>query len=109
MAINIQDSSKVDYTDSNGIRRRVLLPHGITDHEEGIPVSLDADRLYLHCPVDFRRRLMEELWARDLIEPCDYKRPGAPELVRAAITAATKADTLDIITLADQECRKKGV
>lgn len=108
MAIGIQDSSKVDYTDSDGIRRRVLLPHGITSYDEGIPVSVDVDRLYLHCPVDFRRRLTEELWARDLVEPCDFKRPGAPELVRAAIQAATKADTLDIITLATQACSKKG-
>lgn len=106
MTIGTLDSNRVDYRDEHGIKRRVLLPSGVTAHEEGIPVSLDVDRLYLHCPVDFRRRLVEELWARNLIEPCDFLRAGASELTRAAINAAMKADTLDIITLAGQECKK---
>lgn len=102
----ITDMVRVDFVDKNGIQRRVELPTGITDYNEGVPVSLDADRLYMHCSPDFRRKLVEELWARDLIEPCDFKRAGAPELIRAAIQACVKADTLDILTLANNECRR---
>lgn len=102
------DIVRVDFEDSDGIKRRVLLPAGVTEYDEGIPVSVNVDYLYMHCSIDFRRRLVEELWARNLIEPCDYVRPGAPELIRAAIHAATKADTLDILALATKECNKKG-
>lgn len=101
------DGIKADYLDSDGIKRRVLLPAGVTAYEEGIPVSLDADRIFVNSSIDFRRRLVDELWARGLIEPCDFNRAGAPELVRAAIVAANKADTIAILTLAKSDC--KGV
>lgn len=102
----LTESASVDYTDSDGIKRRVMLPVGVTAYEEGIPLSLDVDRLYGDTPLSFRRRLVEELWARGLIEPCHYTRAGAPELLRAAISSAIKADTLDILTLAKSECRR---
>lgn len=101
----IIDARRVDFVDSDGIKRRVMIPPGVTAYDEGIPVSLDADRLYLNCSLDFRRRLVDELWARGLVEPCDFKRPGAPELTRAAVQAALKADTLAILTLADVDCK----
>lgn len=108
MGVITVDFVRTDFTDNDGLKRRVLLPAGVTEYDEGIPLSVDADRLYMDCSINFRRRLVEELWARNLIEPCDYMKPGAAELVRAAISAATKADTLDILTLASKECSKKG-
>lgn len=101
------DAHAVDYTDKHGIKRRVLLPDGVTVHEEGIPVSLDVDRLFEDTTIEFRRRLVDTLWSMDLVEPCDFKRPGAAELVRAAIHSAIKVDTLNVITLATEECRRQ--
>lgn len=97
---------RVDYVDAQGIRRRVLLPAGISDYKEGIPVSLDVDALFGHTSLEFRRALVEELWARELVEPCDFKRPGAAELIRASLLAVVKQDALSIISFANEVCRK---
>ncbi len=91
----------VDYRDNQGIMRRVLLPDGAdSDPTEGIPVSLPVDDLFDHMPLPFRQKLMEELWARDLIEPNDFLRPGALEQIRSAWLSVAKKDSLDIQNLA---------
>lgn len=90
----------VDYTDGDGLQKRVALPPGNKAYEEGIPVSLDLDQLYGDCPLSFRKRLADELFARGLKEPTDFVRPGAAELVRAAVLGAVRRDALDIIGLA---------
>lgn len=90
----------VDYVDSNGLRQRVLLPPGETDVREGIPAGISLDSLYGDCPISFKRRLYEELFAQGLIEPHDFLRPGAAERVRSALLAAVQRDTTDIISLA---------
>lgn len=97
---------KVDYEDRDGIKRRVLIPEGMIDYSEGIPVSLSVDSLYRHCPIEYKKVLTEELWARGLIEPCDYLLPGAAELITAAIRAAVKHDALDIVSFAREDCKK---
>ncbi len=102
----ITDTARADYHDQDGIQRRVELPIGSTSYTEGVPVSLDADRLFPQCSPDFRRKLVAELWARGLVEPCDFMKAGAPELIRAALLACVKSDVLDIITLANNECRR---
>lgn len=104
-AIATASVRRVDYTDKEGIKRRCLIPDGITDYREGIPVSLAVDSLYLHCSLEFRRALVDELWARGLVEPCDFKRPGAAELITAALRSAIKHDALNIISLASEECK----
>jgi hypothetical protein len=91
----------IDYTDTNGIKRRVALPDGVTaDVSEGIPISLDLSALYPHMPLDFVRSLTDELWARDLVEPRHFLAPGAHERIRAALLSVVKEDTLSIITYA---------
>lgn len=97
--------TKVDYTDEFGIKRRVLLPVGDTNVREGIPISLDLDTLYAHSPIEYRRNLTDELWARGLIEPCDFLKPGADDLIRASLLAVAKRDTFDIKTLAREACK----
>jgi hypothetical protein len=101
----IADAGRVDYIDKDGIQRRVLLPSGITDASEGIPLSLPVDSLFTHCSLEFRRALIEELWARGLVEPGDYLKPGAAELVSAALRSVVKLDALDILALAREEKR----
>lgn len=95
---------KVDYVDAEGIQRRVIIPEGATEYQEGIPISLPVDNLYQHCSAEFRQELMAELRARGLIEACDYLKPGASELIRASLIAVVKKDVLDIISFASEEC-----
>jgi hypothetical protein len=97
---------KRDYTDRDGIQRRVLVPANVTDYTEGIPISLPVDTLFAHCAVEYRRTLIEELWARGLVEPCDYLKPGAAELITAALRAVNKKDALDIISYANEDCKR---
>jgi hypothetical protein len=98
---------KYDYED-NGIRRRVSLPDGDTygGPEAGIPLSLDVDSLYPDATPGFRRRLVEELWAVGMIEPCDFMQAGAAAKITAALQAVVRADALDIITMAHKRCNK---
>lgn len=105
MNVSIEATKKVDYIDKDGIQRRVLIPAGVSDYSEGIPVSVPVDSLYQHCSIEFRRAIIEELWARNLIEACDFKRPGAGELITAALRSVIKHDALDIISLAREDCR----
>ena len=102
----IVDARRVDYIDKEGIQRRVLIPDGVTDYAEGIPVSLPVDSLFAHCSAEFRRELIEELWARGLVEPSDYLKAGAAELVTAALRSVVKNDALSIISLAREESKK---
>jgi hypothetical protein len=91
----------IDYRDEHGIDRRVLVPEDDgANPSEGVPLSLDVDSLYEHMPIKFRQQLVKELWARNLIEPADFLRPGAAELIRAALLSVVKRDTMDILNLA---------
>lgn len=96
---------KVDYIDDAGIHRRVHLPDESNSLEEGIPLGLRVDELFEDASSAFRQRLMQELHERGLVEPGDFLLPGSPEMVRAALLAAIKRDTLDIITFAKEESR----
>lgn len=99
---------KRDYVDEYGIQRRVLVPDGEHNLAEGVPISLAVDSLFSQSPLEYRKALMVELWARGLIEPCDFSKAGAAELVRAALLAVTKHDTLDILSFAREakkDCR----
>lgn len=93
-----------DYRDKDGIQRRVLLPSEAVNPDEGIPVSLEVDQLYQHMPLEFRVKLVDELWAVGLVEPCDFLKPGAPEKTRAALLAVVKYDVLNIQTIAKENC-----
>ncbi len=95
------NSTRIDYVDSEGIKRRVLVP--VDDGarpEEGIPISLPVDELFSHMPLSFRQQLVEALWAVGLIEPADFSQRDAPERTRAALLSVVKHDTMDILNLA---------
>lgn len=95
-----------DYVDNQGLRQRVLLPPGKTDASEGIPAGLSLDTLYGDCPITFRKRLQDELYAHGLIDPQDFLQPGAAERVRSALLAAVQRDAIDIVNLA-REANKR--
>jgi|GEM_PF-4456549 hypothetical protein len=89
----------IDYTDAQGIKRRVELPEGSkASPGEGIPKSVDIDELYQDAPFEFRKRLVEELWNVGLIEENDFNAGDAPNRIRAALLAAIKFDTMSIIS-----------
>ena len=92
----------VDYTDDEGFKRRVLVSNIETDLKEGIPLSLDVDRLYPDAPLAFRRQLNNELWDQELIVAQDFLQPNAPNRIRSALLATVKHDTMAIITFAQE-------
>lgn len=93
---------KHDYYDKQGIKRRVLLPDENAPPEEGIPISVPVDKLYKDMPISFVIRLVEKLYALELVEAADFLKPGAAENVRKALLDTAKFDALDLITLANQ-------
>lgn len=93
---------KRDYYDERGIKRRVLVPDENAPLSEGIPISLPVDNLYHSAPTDFVVRLVNALFARELIEPEDFFKPGAAELTRNALLDSLKFDAMNIITLAHE-------
>lgn len=100
-------SLDLDYIDEDGIKRRVRLPSNDVDPSEGIPLSLDIDRMevFKECPLEFRRRLIAELWAQGLVEPSDFIGLDKAEKIRRALLAAVKGDTMLIITFAQENMR----
>lgn len=97
------NSTKVDYTDAEGIKRRVLLP---TDDgaypEEGIPISLPIDKIYQHMPLTFRQALVDAFFAVGLVEPKDFLAAGAATRIQAALLSVVKRDVMDILALAKE-------
>ena len=101
-------STRLDYVDREGIKRRVLMPSDDgTSPDEGIPISLPVDELYAHMSLEFRQRLVEALWAVGLIESSDFLQRDAPDRIRAALLSVVKRDTMDILNLA-RETMKHG-
>ena len=100
-------SVDLDYMDDDGIKRRVRLPSNDVDPSEGIPLSLDVDRMpiFQECPLEFRRRLVAELWAQELVEPKDFIGLDKTDKIRRALLAAVKGDTMQIITFAQENTR----
>lgn len=93
--------SRVDYVDSEGIKRRVILPSDDgANPDEGIPISVPVDSLFEQMPVEFRRALVDALWANGLIEKDDFLRKDAPDKIRASLLSVVKHDTMDILNLA---------
>lgn len=91
-----------DTKTEEGLPVRVMVPEGI-DPSEGIPVSMPLDEIYGDLPSEFRERLYNELWARGLVSPSDYLKPGADQKFKSAIMAIIRVDWRLIVQKA-QEC-----
>lgn len=100
---NNEPPVRADYTDPDGIPRRVLLPPGETDTSLGIPISLDLSELYAHMPDDFLPRLYTALHAQGLVEAGDYLTAGADQRFKAALLSVIRNDFLSVQTIAKQE------
>lgn len=99
---------KKDFTDSEGIPQRVLVPPDETDLQTGIPVSLNLSALYGHMPAEFQRELYQSLHAQGLVEAADYFKPGASDRFRAAMLTVIRHDFLSVQTLAMEESKHNG-
>lgn len=97
---------RVEFTDSLGKPRRVLLPDNGVDYppSEGIVVDMydDLDALYNHVPVEWNVRLAQELKRRDLVEPEDFLAPDAPTRFRSAMLTVIKHDAMNAIAIAKE-------
>lgn len=96
-----------DYIDDDGLHCRVLVPSDDVPVNEGVPLHLDLVQIYNHMPMEFVVRLSNALYARGLIEPQDFMKPGAAELTRNALIDVTKHDALSIIGFAKQQLISK--
>lgn len=95
---------ETDYTDALGYSRRVLVPDD-GDPAEGIPVSLDLQAVFPHMPDTFIRALSKACWARGLIKPCDFLKPGADGQFKSALLSIIKEDFLSVQRAAREECK----
>lgn len=97
---------KVNFKDDSGIPRVVLIPKGETDHQAGIPVSLDLTPLFGHMPPAFLSAFYQALHDQGLIEPADFFKSGAAERYRRALFTVIKHDFLSVQALANKELTK---
>lgn len=94
---------KVNFKDDSGIPRVVLLPKGETDHQAGIPVSIDLSPLFGHMPPSFFAAFTQALHDQGLVEPADFFKSGAAERYRRALFTVIKHDFLSVQALANKE------
>lgn len=99
----MSDYIQVDYTDERGIKRRVLIPDHTVPPEEGIPISIQLDKQFEGLPDTTLARLVDELWAVELIEPQDFFKPGAFPRIQAAIAAFIRTDAFTLQSLAKEQ------
>ena len=93
----------VQYTDEHGISRYVDVPDEATPREYGIPRSLMIDHLFADAPKHFLVRLYAELHQLGLIEPADYRKPGAADKIASAFRAAVRQDVVSILNEAEAQ------
>ena len=94
---------KVDWTDSDGIKRRSYIPDAMSDTppQEGIPVDVYdiLDESLGHVSDFFRMMFYHELWIRGMVEQSDFAKRDALRNVRQALQIALTKSASDIIRL----------
>lgn len=87
----------VTYTDKDGILRRVLMPdHALDDSPEtGIPISVDLSGIHPNYTiVELQNRLFE----RGLIQPDDFEKPGANDIIMQVLRSLLRLDVAEIVS-----------
>jgi hypothetical protein len=89
---------KIDYTDSNGLRRRVLVKSEYDPPERGIPIDVYEllIEFYDDASTQFVHKLYNILWDLNLVEPSDFQQPANKAKIRQAINSALKRDSTDL-------------
>lgn len=88
-----------EYTDVNGIKRKVKVLNSTDDPTEGIPVDCynDIAELLINSTQHFREKFFHLLWENGLIEPKDFLHKTAHDRLRQCLNMAMKRDAADII------------
>lgn len=102
-----------EYTDANGIKRRVKVLNSSDMPEEGIPVDCynDIAELLVNSTQHFREKFFHLLWENGLVEPKDFLHKTAHDRLRQCLQMAMKRDASDIIqyiTTLNTEIRQNG-
>ena len=90
---------KIDYTDSDGLRRRVLVKSEYDNPEKGIPCDIFEvlKEFYADASSEFRMKLFTRLWDVGLIEPHHLASADANKKYRQALNSSLARDSVDAI------------
>lgn len=95
---------KIDYVDSEGIKRRVgvLNPHD--DAKEGFPLDVynELSDYYGDMPETTKRAIFSRLWDFDLIEAQDFLASNAVSRYMQALKLALKSDATNAVNFITQ-------
>ena len=89
----------VDYTDENGVTRRVDVKSEHDNPAKGIPVDVYyiLDEYLEETTPEFRNAFYKRLYDRGLVEHQDFLQPDARTKVRQALQATLSRDATDMI------------
>lgn len=89
---------KIDYTDSNGLKRRVLVQTEYDPPEKGIPIDTYEllREFYEDASTEFVKSLYTRFWDMGLIEAIDFQQPANKAKIRQAINATIRCDATDL-------------
>ena len=89
---------KVDYVDSNGLNRRVLLKNEYDNPQKGIPIDVyeTINELYSNATNEFKNGFYTRLWNMGLVEPHNFASNDAKTKVRQCLNASLACDATDL-------------
>jgi hypothetical protein len=100
--VNLVDYDKQEYVDEQGVKRLVLISGEEPDLKSGVPL-LDLGGLDL--PPSIEAKLRRSLEAVGIIEYVDALKPGASDLIAAAIRTTLKLSVQDITVVCQRESK----
>ena len=91
-------SRQMDYTDGDGMIKRILLPDGVPDSQAHIGIVIGPpDLSELDLPFNLMVRLNNELHSRGLLTANDVKKNR--QAVFGALQSALRLDTTKVVNL----------
>lgn len=98
--MKLTDAVMAEYTDTSGVKHKVLVTPEDQDVVRGVPL-LDLGGLGL--PKDIEIELLKGLESVGITQYSDVLKPGGAELVATALRAALRTSVHDIVSLCNQE------
>lgn len=95
----------VDYTDKDGVTRRVDVNSEHDNPDKGIPIDVYyiLDEYLSETSQDFRNDFYNRLYQVGLIEKNDFENPNARTKVRRALQSTLARDATDIIRYIEEQ------
>jgi len=98
--MKIKGMFKAEYTDSQGSQHLTMVPPTDQDAMTGLPL-LDLGALEL--PEDIESNFRKALWSVGIREYADALKPGAAELIAAALRSALNVSVQSVLVLCRRE------